>query len=112
MTIGIMPFIVIPILVIFVGLLLIVYYSKKKLETVFEKEMKMLKRLRFSGKLDKKNYQNVKNRLEVEKLSSEQSAILEQMFNNEKIDSVTYMRMRKALHISMNQKLKKYNSFT
>ena len=50
------------------------------------------------------------NILKVEKLSSEQNSILEKMLKEEKIDSFTYTRMKKALQVSLNQKLKKINA--
>jgi hypothetical protein len=110
MLVNILPFLVLPMLTISIGLLIIVYYSKKKAETEFEKEIKDLRKLQVSGKLDKKTFFNIKNRMNVEKLSSEQGAILEKMFKEQKIDSTTYLRLRKALKISLNQKFKKLNS--
>jgi hypothetical protein len=53
---GILAFSVLPMVVISIGLLVIVYYSKKKSETDFEKEIKQLRKLQVSGKLDKKKF--------------------------------------------------------
>ena len=106
---SVLPFVVFPMLVITVGLLLIVYFAKKKIETNYEKEMKVVRKLQVSGQLDRKSFFNLKNRLKVNELSSEQGTIFERMFREEKIDSVTYIRMRNALQISLNKKLKKFN---
>ena len=101
----IMPFIVFPMLDISVGLILIAYYSKKKMETDYEKQMRVLRKLKFSGQLDKKNYLSLRNRLDKEKHSSEQEIILEKMLREEKIDTFTYNRMKHVLHMTLNQKL-------
>ena len=110
MQISILPFFVFPMVVVSIGLLVIVYYSKKKTETDFEKEIKQLRKLQVSGKLDKKSFYNLRNRMKVEKLSSDQGTILEKMFEEEKIDATTYIRLKKALNISLNKKLKKFNT--
>jgi hypothetical protein len=70
-----------------VGLLLIIYYSKKQSVTRYEKELKLLRKLQISGQLDKKSFFHIKNRLKVEKISQQQKDILENMFRNEEIDS-------------------------
>ena len=70
--------------------------------------MKVLRKLQVSGQLDRKSFYNIKNRLKVDKLSSEQGNILEKMFREEKIDSVTYIRIKNTLQISLNKKLKKF----
>ena len=73
-------------------------------------KMKQLRQLLFSGKLDKGRFNLVKNRLKIDSLYSEQGDILENMFQDEKIDSTTYVRMKSALKLSMSHKLKKLNS--
>ena len=110
MQISILAFLILPMVVISIGILVIVYYSKKKSETDFEKEIKQLRKLQVSGQLDKKSFFNIRNRMKVEKLSSDQGAILEKMFEEKKIDSTTYMRLKKALNLSLHEKLKKYNT--
>ena len=65
-----------------------------------------------SGKLDKNKFNLVKNRLKIDSLYSEQGDILENMFQDEKIDSTTYVRMKNALKLSMSQKPKKLNTNT
>lgn len=107
MQIGLLPFLVFPMLVISIGLLVIYYYSKKKLETDYEKELRVLRKLKFSGQLDKKRYTSIRNRLDHEKVSSEQEERLENMLRENKIDSMTFSRMKKALHMSLDNKFKK-----
>lgn len=98
-----------PMLVLSIGLLVIIYYSKKNSETDCEKEIRQLRQLQLSGKLDKKRFLQFKNRLMVDKSSFEQREILEKMLKKERIDSVTFRRMQKALQFSLNQKLRKSN---
>ena len=107
MQIGILPFLVFPMLVISIGLLVIYYYSKKKTETEYEKELRVLRKLKFSGQLDKKRYSSIRNRLYHDKVSSEQEERLERMFREDKIDSMTFNRLKKALHMSLDNKFKK-----
>ena len=95
--------------IISIGLLVIVYFAKKKTETDFEKEIKQLRMLQVSGKLDKKSFFKLRNRMNVEKSSSDQRIILKKMFDNEKIDATTYIRLKKALKLSLNEKMKKLN---
>ena len=104
------PVLVFPMLVFTIGLVLIIYYSKKSSETEYEQEMKQLRQMQLSGKLDKKRFLRIKNRLTIDKSSSDQREILENMLKDEKIDAVTYTRMKKALKFSLNQKLKKNNT--
>ena len=85
-------------------------FTPKKDKT--EKERKQLRQMQLSGKLDKKRFLHIKNRLKIDNSSSEQREILENMRKDEKIDSITYIRMKKALDLSLNQKLKKFNSIT
>jgi hypothetical protein len=54
MQINILPYLVFPMIVISIGLLIIVYYSRRKLETDFEKENKELGNYRFLENLTKK----------------------------------------------------------
>lgn len=98
-----------PMLVLSIGLLVIIYYSKKNSETDYEKEIRQLRQLQLSGKLDKKRFLQFKNRLMVDISSFEQREILEKMLKKERIDSVTFRRMQKALQFSLNQKLRKSN---
>ena len=91
-------------------LMVIIYYSKKKMETDFEKDIKQLRKLQISGQLDKNSFYRLKNRMNVENLSKEQKGILENLHKEQKIDTTTYMRMKKALQLQLNVKLKKMNA--
>jgi len=98
---------VLPIIIQLMAVAAIYFHHKRKVESDFDKEMKQLRQLLLSGKLDKQKFLLIKNRLKIDSLFSEQSDILENIFKDEKIDSTTYVRMKDALKLSMNQKLKK-----
>ena len=110
MTLRQVPIALFPMFTFTIGLLVMIYHFKQSSETDYEQEMKQLRQLQLSGKLDKKRFFQIKNRLIVDKNSIEQREILESMFKNEKIDAVTYSRMKAALKLSLHQKLKKFNS--
>ena len=103
---------VLPMIIVAIVVAAIYLHYKRKVESDYDLEMKQLRQLLFSGKLDKGRFNLVKNRLKIDSLFSEQSGVLEDMFQDEKIDSITYVRMKSALKLSMNHKLKKLNSGT
>jgi hypothetical protein len=107
MNIGYLSFAVLPMLILTIAVVAIYLHYKRKVESDYDVEMKQLRQFLFSGKLDKNKFNLVKNRLKIDSLLSEQGDILENMFQEEKIDSITYVRMKNALKLSMNQKLKK-----
>jgi len=98
---------VLPIIILLMVVAAIYLHYKRKPESDFDKEMKQLRQLLLSGKLNKQKFLLIKNRLKIDSLFSEQSDILENMFKDEKIDSTTYVRMKNALKMSMKQKFKK-----
>ena len=104
------PVLVFPMLVFTIGLVIIIYYSKKGSETQYEEEIKQLRQFQLSGKLDKQRLLRFKNRMKIDNISSEQRKILENMRKDQTIDSTTYVRMKKALELGLNQKLKKLNT--
>jgi len=112
MNIGQLSLAVLPMLILTIAVAAIHLHYKRKIESDYDIEMKQLRQLLFSGKLDKDRFNLVKNRLKIDSLFSEQGDILENMFQDEKIDSTTYVRMKSALNLSMNQKLKKLNTKT
>ena len=101
---------VFPMIILTIAAVVIYLYYQRKVESEYDLEMKQLRQFLFSGKLDKNKFNLVKNRLKIDNLFSEQEDILENMFKNEKIDSTTYVRMKDALKLSMNQKLKNLNN--
>jgi len=107
-------FIVIPLALIIAILVAVIFYlSKKTEESDYEKEVKELRKCLIKQKIDRKSYLYIRDNLKTEELHSKESERLNQMFENKKMDSETYMRMKKVLEMSFNERLvkidKKYN---
>ena len=103
-------FIILPLAAIIAILVVVVFYlSRKTEETDYEKEMKKLRQLLIKGKLDRESFLHIRDNLKVEDLFSEESKRLDNMFENKKLDSDTYLRMKKVLDISFNERLEKIN---
>ena len=90
--------------VILVGV--IIYYSRKD-EDNYEKEVKKLRQLLLSGKMDKKNFLNMRNRITHEKNFNSESKKLLSLLSDEKIDEYTYVRLRQVLEKSFSDRIDK-----
>jgi len=62
-----------------------------------------------SGKLDKKNFIRLRNRLKHEKVFTTESNKLLSLLSDEKIDQGTYVRLRQVLETSFRDRLDKLN---
>jgi len=80
---------VLPMVTLAISVASIYFYYKRKCESDLDKELKQLRQLLISGKLDKKKFLLIRNRLHIDNVFSEQSYILENFFKDEKIDSNT-----------------------
>jgi len=65
-----------------------------------------------SGKLDKKNFLNLRNRLKHEKHFNSESNKLLSLLSDEKIDQGTYVRLRQVLEASFRDRLDKLDEKT
>ena len=100
--------VVIPLAAIIALLVGAVYYlSKKTEETNLEKEMKELKNSYFKGKIDKKTFIYIRDNLKAENHFSEESQKMNEMYESKKMDSETYLRLKKVLEKSFNKRLAK-----
>jgi len=101
-------FIIVPLTAIISILVAVVFYlSRKTEETEYEKEMKELRKCLIKQKIDRKSYLYIRDNLKTEELHSKESERLNQMFENKKMDSDTYLRMKKVLEMSFNERLVK-----
>ena len=87
--------------------LAIKFHNKKKNETDYDQKMKKLRQSLLQGKLDRKSFLYIKDNLKVEDLFGEETQRLENMLKEKSIDSETYIRMKKILSMSFNEKLEK-----
>lgn len=85
-----------------VGLTL--YYARNG-EDPYEKEIKKLRKLLFSGKIDTKTFVNLKNKTNFVRDFKSESERLLKLFSEEKIDEATYTRLRQVLEKSFREKI-------
>lgn len=107
-------FIVLPLAIIIAILVVVVFYlSKRTEETDYEKEIKELRRSFLKGNIDQKNFLYIRENLKREHLFCEESKKLDDMLEHKQMDPDTYVRMKKALEMSFDEKLvkihEKYN---
>jgi nitrogen fixation-related uncharacterized protein len=107
-------FIILPLAIIIAILIVVVFYlSRKTEETDYEKEMKNLRKLLLKGKLDRQQFLHIRDNLKVEDLFVDETKRLDDMLKHKKLDSDTYVRLKKILEMSFGERLekieKKYN---
>ena len=103
-------FIVLP-LAILIGILVgVIFYQAKEGEKEdYKKEMKKLRKLLLKGKLDKKTFVHIRDNLKIEDIFADETQRLDSMLKEKTIDSDAYVRMKKILEITFNQRLEKIN---
>lgn len=94
-----------------IGILVVVvfYLARRNEETSLEKEMKELRKSLLQGKLDRKSFLYIRDNLKVEDLFFDESKRLDNMLKHKKLDTDTYIRMKKVLDMNFNEKLVKIN---
>jgi len=95
--------------IIFILISVIVYRSKKTVESDYDKEMKKLRQLLLVGKLDRKSFLHIRDNLKVEDLFGDETQRLDNMLEQKSIDSETHNRMKKILNMTFNEKMEKIN---
>jgi len=104
-------FLILPLAILIVILAVVVFYlAKRTEETDYEKEMKNLRQLLLKGKLDRKTFLHIRDNLKVEDLFADETERLDDMLKQKQMDSDTYVRMKKILEMSFNQRLEKINT--
>jgi predicted glycosyltransferase involved in capsule biosynthesis len=103
---------IVPLAILVVFLVGLVLYHARKEEDDYENELKKLRQLLFSGKLDKKNFIRLRNRLKHEKVFAAESDKLLSLLSDEKIDQGTYVRLRQVLETSFRDRLDKLDEKT
>lgn len=103
-------YIVLPLASLIVILVIVVFYlGKKGDEDDYEKEMKKLRQLLDKGKLDKKTFMHLRDNVKIEDIFADQTKRLDKMLKEKSIDADAYVRMKKILEISFNERLEKLN---
>ena len=105
-------FLILPLTMLVFFLVGLVIYNSRKDDDDYGREIKKLRRLFFSGKLDKKTYINMSSRLKYVKNFNEESQKLLSLLSNEKIDESTYIRLRHVLETTFRERLDKLDELT
>lgn len=98
-------FIIVPLAAIIAILVGVILYKSRQEVDNYEAEMRKLRKLLLMGKLDRKTYLCMRNRLRQEHLFSVESKKLLSMLSDGKIDQETYVRLRHVLDSSHKEKL-------
>jgi len=103
-------FLILPLAIIIAVLVVVVFYlARRTEETDYEKEMKELRQSLLKGKLDRKTFLYIRDNVKVEDLFADESKRLDDMLKHKKMDPDTYIRMKKVLGMSFNERLVKIN---
>ena len=92
-------------LIVFVLVGVVYYLLKRTEESIYEKEMKELRRALFTGQIDRNTYLVSRDKLKAEIHYFGESQRLNKMLEHKKIDSDTYSRMKEILEMRFNEKL-------
>lgn len=105
-------FLILPLAVLVVFLVVLVIHYARKEENDYENEVKKLRQMFFSGKLDKKTFVNQRSKLKNEKIFATESKKLLALLSDEKIDEETYVRLRQVLEKSFRDRLDRLDEGT
>lgn len=76
----------------------------------YEKELKELRIQVIKGNIGHKTFRYMKDNLKAEDLLADESKRLDDMFQKNMIDAITYDRMKKVLQLGFNEKLMKIHT--
>ena len=103
-------FLILPLAIIIAILVVVVLYLSRRNEvTDYEKEMKELRQSLLKGKLDRKTFLYIRDNLKIEDRFTDESKRLDDMLKHKKMDSDTYVRMKKVLDMTFDERLVKIN---
>ena len=100
-------FLILPLaILVFVLVGVTIYYARKG-EDNYEKQVKKLRKLLFSGKIDSKTFTTLKNKTDYVKHFDSESKRLVELLSSGKIDKETYDRLNQVLQKSFREKIDK-----
>jgi len=100
-------FLILPLaILVFVLVGVTIYYAKKG-EDNYEQQVKKLRKLLFSGKIDSKTFTTLKNKTDYVKHFDSESKRLVELLSSGKIDKETYNRLNQILQKSFREKIDK-----
>ena len=100
-------FLILPLAIIIAILVVVVLYLSRRNEvTDYEKE---LRQSLLKGKIDRKTFLYIRDNLKIEDRFTDESKRLDDMLKHKKMDSDTYVRMKKVLDMTFDERLVKIN---
>ena len=101
-------FLILPLALCIVVLVSVILYTTSRTgDDEYERRLKKLRKMLFSGKLDRQTYINLNRRMKYAKQFNAESSKLVAMLSDEKIDEDTYMRLRHVLEHRFKERLDK-----
>lgn len=100
-------FLILPLaILVFVLVGVTIYYARKG-EDNYDQQVKKLRKLLFSGKIDSKTFTTLKNKTDYVKHFDSESKRLVELLSSGKIDKETYDRLNQILQKSFREKIDK-----
>ncbi|MDG6223547.1 MAG: hypothetical protein IAX21_10005 [Candidatus Bathyarchaeota archaeon] len=105
-------FLVLPLAVIVFFLVGLTLYYARKGEDEYEKEIKKLRKLLISGKINTQTFNKLKSKTDYVKDYNNESKRLLELLSSEKIDDDTYNRLNQVLEKSFQEKISRLEDET
>lgn len=105
-------FLILPLAAIVFFLVGVTVYYARKTDDSYEQEVKKLRKLLFTGKIDTKTFTNLKNKTDYVKHFNSESKRLVNLLSEGKMDKDTYLRLNQVLEKSFRDKIDKLKEDT
>jgi hypothetical protein len=105
-------FFVLPLAGLIVFLVALVLYLARKEESLYVRELKKLRKMLMSGKIDKKTFERMRNRLKEESIFTEELESLYALLHDKTINQNAYVRIRELLEKAFRQRVDAHSDYT
>lgn len=105
-------FLILPLGILVFVLVGVTFYYARKQEDSYEQQVKKLRKLLISGKIDSKTFTKLKNKTDYVKHFNSESKNLVELLSSGKIDEETYNRLNQVLEKSFKEKIDKLEEDT
>ena len=100
-------FLILPLAILVFALVGVTLYYARKGEDSYEQQVKKLRKMLFTGKIDSKTFTTLKNKTDYVKHFNSESKRLVELLSAGKIDEETYNRLNQVLQKSFRDKIDK-----
>lgn len=100
-------FLILPLGILVFVLVGVTFYYARKQEDNYEQQIKKLRKLLISGKIDSKTFTKLKNKTDYVRHFNGESKRLVELLSSGKIDEETYNRLNQVLEKSFKEKIDK-----